>query len=186
MFLNLILWAALAGFLWFGITAAWKSNKFAKWLIVLLALPILVFVGLLLSSMVFAGESCGTTNIVNGKPVYKDVPCSSIETPIACVREWTDENGSWNSEERPCLPGEQKTVQQLQREEVAIQKKQCGKNYKAIRIGMSLDLFESCTDGLIFISETVTESGVVEKYRSTFYIIQAKDDRIIAYSRRRN
>lgn len=54
MFLNAIIFAALAAFLWFGLKAAWSSNKFLKWLIVLLALPIVVFIALVFSQVAFA------------------------------------------------------------------------------------------------------------------------------------
>ncbi len=128
--------------------------------------------------------SCESVKMVNGKMVVKSVPCTNMETPIPCAKEWTDADGTWHSEERKCMPGEQKTVEQTHREEEAARKKQCGKDYKAMHIGMTLDRFEQCTDGLIYITDTVIKGAVLESYRSTFYIIHAKDGKIVAYTRR--
>lgn len=49
--MQVIIFGALAGFLMFGLKAAWNSNKYAKWLIVVLAAPIVLFVGLVMLSM---------------------------------------------------------------------------------------------------------------------------------------
>lgn len=187
--MQVIIFGAVAGFLMFGLKAAWNSNKFAKWLIILLALPIVVFFVMVFSQMAFSAEpqtSCETMSMETGELVFKKVPCSSMETPMPCSKEWTDSEGSWHSEYRPCKPGEQKTVEQIDREEAAVQKKQCRKDYQALRIGMTLDRFEQCTDGLVYITDTVVKGAVVESYRSTFYFIYAKNGRIIAYTRRTN
>jgi len=66
----------------------------------------------------------------------------------------------------------------------ARKKKQCGRDFNAIRIGMTLDRFEACTDGLAFETETTAKGGVIETYHSTFYWIHAQNGRIIAYTRR--
>jgi|GEM_PF-2556722 len=116
---------------------------------------------------------------------FIEVPCKTMEHKIPCAKEWTDENGSWHSEERPCAPGEQKTVEQVDREESAAQKRKCGKDFRALRVGMKFSRFEQCNEEPEFITDTMTTSGLVETYRGTFYIINVKNDRIISYTRRR-
>jgi hypothetical protein len=66
------------------------------------------------------------------------------------------------------------------------QKKACGRDFQATRVGMKLSRFEQCTDGLAFITETVTKGRVVETYRSTFYLVHAVDGVIVGYTRRTN
>lgn len=73
---------------------------------------------------------------------------------------------------------------QEEKEEVA-RKKKCGKDFNALRIGLSIDRYEECSwGGLVYLTETVTGSGVVEIYRSPFYIIHARDGRIVSFTRR--
>lgn len=133
-----------------------------------------------------AGESCSEMQKVNGVLTAVPVPCAKFDRPIACSRQWKDERGSLHIEDRPCAPGEQKTVQQVEREEEAAQKKKCGKDFGKLRVGMTLERYEECTDGVIFMTETVSKGAVVETYRSTFYYIHATNGRIVAYTRRTN
>ena len=130
-------------------------------------------------------RSCSISRMGTNGLEFIDVPCTTMEQKIPCAREWTDENGSWNSEERPCAPGEQKTVEQLDREENAAQKRKCGKDFKALRVGMKFSRFEQCNEEPTFITDTVGAGGVVETYRGTFYFIYVKNDKIISYTRRR-
>lgn len=46
MMINIIIFGAVIGFLWFGLKAAWNTNKTMRALILVLALPILAFAGL--------------------------------------------------------------------------------------------------------------------------------------------
>lgn len=131
-------------------------------------------------------EVCSEVSKINGVLTSVDVPCSKFDRPIPCIKTLTDEKGWTRYEEIPCEPGKQKTVQQVEREEAAAQKKKCGKDYQAMRIGMTLDRYEECTDGLVYVTETVSKGGVVETWRSTFYFIHARDGRIVAYTRRTN
>lgn len=68
--------------------------------------------------------------------------------------------------------------------EEAAQKKKCGKDFGKLRVGMTLGRYEECTDGVIFMTETVSKGAVVETYRSTFYFIHARDGLIVAFTRR--
>lgn len=69
--------------------------------------------------------------------------------------------------------------------EEVTKEKTCGKDYGELRVGMSLKRFEQCNEALIQETETVTKSGRTEVYRSTFYWIQARNGKIVSYTRRR-
>lgn len=131
-------------------------------------------------------HACESADLVPGKGwVYTSVPCTSLERPIPCTKEWTDESGSFNSTVVPCPPGaKQKTYEQVQREEEQIKRTKCGKDYKAARVGMSASRFSDCTDGLIYVTETTTAKGVTETYRATFYYVHVRDGRIVGLTRR--
>lgn len=68
-------------------------------------------------------------------------------------------------------------------DEVA-KEKACGKDFGALRIGMSLKRFEQCNEALALETESVTKDGRTEVYRSTFYWIQARGGKIVGYTRR--
>lgn len=131
-------------------------------------------------------HACETLDLVPGKGlVYTPVPCSSLERPIPCTKDWTDEKGSFHSDVVPCPPGtKQKTYEQAAREEEQVKRAKCGKDYKSARIGMLASRFSECTDGLIYVTETLTSKGVTETYRTTFYYVYVKDGRIVGLTRR--
>lgn len=131
-------------------------------------------------------RSCSVGDVVPGEGwVFKDVPCSQLERPIPCTKEWTDEKGNWNSVVIDCPPGhKQKTYEQVEREETAQKKRRCGKDFEKLRIGMSLERFEQCTDGVVFVTDSMTANGMVETYRSTFHYLLVKNGRIVSYTRR--
>lgn len=131
-----------------------------------------------------AGESCSMMRKINGVLTDVPVPCSTLDRPVACTKTVTNEKGWQTIETVPCEPRKQKTVQQVEREELAAQKRKCGKDFQALRVGMTLERYEECTDGVIFMTETVSKGAVVETYRSTFYFIHARDGRIVAFTRR--
>lgn len=68
----------------------------------------------------------------------------------------------------------------------AAKEKACGKDYGALRVGMSIQRFEQCNEALSLESETVTSAGRTEIYLSTFYWIQARSGKIVSYTRRTN
>lgn len=68
-------------------------------------------------------------------------------------------------------------------DEVA-KEKACGKDYGELRVGMSVQRFEQCNEALIHETERVSEAGRIDIYRSTFYLIHARNGRITAYQRR--
>lgn len=65
-----------------------------------------------------------------------------------------------------------------------VKEKTCGKDYGELRIGMSLKRFEQCNEALVQETETVTKGGRTEVYRSTFFWIQARNGKIVSYTRR--
>jgi len=132
----------------------------------------------------FAGESCSSVKKINGVLTDVPVPCATLDRALACSKTTVDANGSTLIEDVPCAPGKQRTMQQAEREELAAQKRTCGRDFQAMRIGMRLDRFEECNEALSFITETVSKGSVVETYRSTFYLIHARDGRIVAWTRR--
>lgn len=71
-----------------------------------------------------------------------------------------------------------------QSEEDAAKKRKCGKDFMALRVGMTFDRFEACNEALSYVTETTDKSGLVETYRSTFYIIHFSNDRVVSYTRR--
>lgn len=135
----------------------------------------------LLSGASWAGDTCP---VLQKDGRWVNGPCKQVETPIPCGDETRNAYGGTTWQARPCRPGEQKTLQQVAREEEAAQRKLCGKDFGKIRVGMSLDRFEQCTDGLAYITETVTKSGVVETYRSTFFLVHAADGKIVGFTKR--
>lgn len=132
----------------------------------------------LLSSGALGKEMCHVLTKAN---TWVDEPC--IETPIHCAREWTDEKGSWNSEEVPCPPGKQKTIEQVRREEEAVLKRKCGKDYMTLRIGMTIERLEDCY-GASYVTETVSKGGVVETYRTIFDWVYVQNGRVTGYTKR--
>lgn len=66
----------------------------------------------------------------------------------------------------------------------AAKEKTCGKDYGELRVGMTLKRVEQCLEALAFETETVSKAGKVETYRSTFYWIQARNGRVVSYTRR--
>lgn len=77
--------------------------------------------------------------------------------------------------------------EKMEREEArdqAAKKGKCGKDFMGIRVGMTLDRFELCHEAISFVTETTDKSGLIETYRSTFYFINARDGKIVSYTRR--
>lgn len=107
-------------------------------------------------------ESCEVMKKVDGVLTSVQVPCSQVK--------------------RPTTP-DQEAALQKQRDEQAARKRKCGKDFEALRIGMSLDRYEECTEALDYVTETVTKTGIVKTYRSTFYLIQSAGGKIISYTR---
>ena len=68
--------------------------------------------------------------------------------------------------------------------EESAREKRCGKDYQALRVGMTLARFEQCWEALAFETETVNATGRTEVWRSTFYWIQARRGKIVGYTRR--
>lgn len=130
------------------------------------------------------GEMCSVAKTINGRMVWVDEPCSKRETPMPCSQTTKTADGSTLIETIPCPSGQQKTIQQIQREEEAAQKKKCGKDFGKLRIGMALNRYEECTEALVFVTDTVSKGAVVETYRGMFYFVHAKDGRIVAFTRR--
>jgi hypothetical protein len=100
----------------------------------------------------------------------------------SCFEQWKV-NGVYK--EMPCDPNKKSPSQVEYEKEQAAMKKKCGKDYQQLRVGMSLQRFEDCTDGVVFVTDTMTAGGLVETYRSSFYIINVKNDRVVSYTRRR-
>lgn len=86
--------------------------------------------------------------------------------------------------EMPCDPNKKKDWELVQEEEEAVQKRKCGKDFQQLRVGMSVQRFEDCYEALSYVNDTVSGGGGVETYRSTFYFIYVKNDRIVGYTRR--
>lgn len=149
---------------------------------------LMILAAALISSNVLAEEMCGVLKTVNGQVKSVMEPCSLHEHPVSCTKEKMEIIGGkkWITFEAvPCPPGKQKTVEQIQREENAAQKRKCGKDFMALRVGMTLDRFEECHEALAYVTETVGKNGTVETYRSTFYLIDARGGKIVSYTKRR-
>lgn len=68
-------------------------------------------------------------------------------------------------------------------DEVA-KEKACGKDYGALRIGITLKRFEQCNEALAYETTTVSKAGKVDVYRSTFYWVQVQGGKVVGYTRR--
>lgn len=128
-----------------------------------------------------AQESCEEMRKGPNGVEFVPIPCK--EHPIPCSETWFD-GKSTHSKSVPCKPGQQKTLEQVEREEQTVQKRKCGKDFKALRVGMTVDRFEECNEALSYVTDTVGKGGVVETYRSTFYFIHAQQGRVVSYTRR--
>lgn len=132
-------------------------------------------------------ESCGEPKFVGGLVV--DFPCDP-DTPghlMPCTQERTEVKDGKTSlviTVVPCAPGQQKTIEQVQREEADAKKRKCGKDYMAIRIGMSIDRLEEC-NGAAYVTETVSKGGVVETYRTVFDWVYVQNGRVVGYTKRK-
>lgn len=130
-----------------------------------------------------AAEQCFVMK--KGANGYESVeePCESFDRKLPCT-ERIDYKGGTIFQDVPCAPGQQKTMRQVEEEENAAKRKACGKDYGKLKVGMTLDRFEQCTEALVFVTDRVDGAGVLEIYRSTFYVIESRDGRIVAFSRR--
>lgn len=122
-------------------------------------------------------------NLILVLTIFSMPVLSFAEHDALCFKEKTNENGWVTGEAIPCPPGKQKTVEQIQREEEAALKRKCGKDYGAIRIGMSIKRLEDCT-GAVFLTRTVGKNGTVETYRTTFDWVNVQNGKIISYTER--
>lgn len=129
-------------------------------------------------------EMCSVLKTEGGRSIWVKESCSQRETPMPCTRTTKDARGSLVIEDVPCAPWQQKTVQQVEREREAEQRRQCGADFGKLRIGMTLDRYEECTESLDLVSEKVTSAGTAELYRGMFYFIEARDGKIVGFKRR--
>lgn len=106
------------------------------------------------------------------------------EHEALCYKETVNEKGWTSAVAVPCSPGKQKTVEQLQREEEAAQKRKCGKDFGTIRVGISIDRLQECS-GAAYVTETVSKDGVIETYQTMFDMVNVKDGRVVSYTKRR-
>ena len=123
---------------------------------------------LLTVSAYAAQESCEEMRKGPNGVEFVPIPCR--EHPIPCTE--SHRNGKWIE------------THEVDREEEAVQKRKCGKDFKALRVGMTVDRFEECNEALSYVTDTVGKGGVVETYRSTFYFIHAQQGRVVSYTRR--
>lgn len=129
-------------------------------------------------------ESCEEMRKVNGRMTFVSVPCAQIEHEEPCYKEETDAKGRVMQTTVPCPPGKRKTIEQRQREEDAVKKNKCGKDFMALRVGMTFDRVEECNEALSYVTETTGKDGLVETYRSTFYLIRFSNDQVVSFTRR--
>lgn len=106
-----------------------------------------------------------------------------IEHEAACTKESVNEKGWTTIEPVPCPPGKQKTIEQIQREEDAVLQHKCGKDYQRLRVGMKLSRLEDCV-GATYETETVTEKGRIETYRTTFDWVHVKNGVVVGFTKR--
>lgn len=99
----------------------------------------------------------------------------------SCTEQWVV-NGHFA--EMPCDPNNKQPWEIEQEKEEAAMKRKCGKDFQQLRVGMTLQRFEDCNGTVSYVTDTVSGGGVVETYRSTFYLIHVRSDRIVGYTRR--
>jgi hypothetical protein len=86
--------------------------------------------------------------------------------------------------EMPCDPSKRSQFEIDYERDMAAKQKKCGKDFQQLRVGMTLGRFEQCNESLSFVTESFTQGGVVETYRSSFYWINARNGRVVSYTRR--
>lgn len=111
----------------------------------------------------FSAETCEVMKKVNGVLTSVQVPCSQVR--------------------RPTTP-EQEAALNRQRGQEAEQQRKCGGDFGKLRIGMTLDRYEECTEAVDYVTERASSDGKVEVYRGMFYFIEARDGKIVAFTRR--
>lgn len=126
---------------------------------------------------------CDFSITANGKPSYKTAPCPKGEFMASCSKEIINEKGWTRFETIPCPPGQRKTIQQIEREEQAALKRQCGKDYMTLRVGMKIKRLEQCL-GAIYETETVTAKGRIVTYRTTFDWVYVQNGIVTGYTER--
>lgn len=132
--------------------------------VVMKSLNMLVLAALVgLMSSAYAEDSCEVMRKIDGVLTSVKVPCSQVK--------------------RSTTP-EQEAAIQSQRAHEAEQKKICGADFGKLRIGMTMDRYEQCTEAVDYVTKTVTKDGEVETYLGTFYLISARNGRIVAFTRR--
>jgi hypothetical protein len=109
---------------------------------------------------------------------------AETEHEALCYKETVNEKGWTSAVAVPCAPGKQKTVEQLQRDEEDAQKRKCGKDFMAIRIGMKIKRLEEC-HGATYVTERVSKDGVIKIYQTMFDMVEVKNGRIVSYTKRR-
>lgn len=114
-------------------------------------------------STALAAETCEVMKKVNGVLTSVQVPCSQVR--------------------RPTTP-EQEAALNRQRTQEAEQQRKCGSDFGKLRIGMTLDRYEECTEAVDYVTERVSNAGKVEVYRGMFYYIEAREGKIVAFTRR--
>jgi hypothetical protein len=136
-----------------------NKSKFKANLARMLSLALVGFA----SMPVLAEETCEVMRKVNGVLKGVQVPCSQL---------------------RQHMSPEQRAARDMQEEERAERQRKCGKDFEALRIGMSFERYEECTEEPSLIGEAVTKDGMIENYRGTFYLIRVQNGRIVGYTRR--
>lgn len=88
------------------------------------------------------------------------------------------------AEEQAVLKKRQVAALKEQDQEEAAQKRKCGKDFGAIRVGMAIARLQECT-GAAYVTETVSKDGVVETYQTQFDIVDVKNGKVVSYTKRR-
>lgn len=126
---------------------------------------VLAVLAVLMAGTAAAGEMCEVMRKADGVLTSVQVPCSQV---------------------RRATTPEHEAALASDRQEAAARKRQCGKDFEALRVGMTLKRYEQCTGGLVFVTDTTSKEGVVKTYRSTFYLIDAKGGRVVSFTRLAN
>lgn len=87
------------------------------------------------------------------------------------------------AEEQAAIKKNHDAFEREQAREEAAQKRKCGKDHGAIRVGMKIDRLQECS-GATYVTKTTSKDGVIETYRTMFDMVNVKDGRIVSYTKR--
>lgn len=98
----------------------------------------------------------------------------------AFKKKFDEEQAEWHKRTEKIVD---ENAEEMALEEAA-RKKRCGKDYQALRIGMTVERVDDCYSMVVYETTTVTAKGTIDTYHTTFHIINFTNGKLSSYTRR--